>query len=250
MCNWFKKKVNVVKFIPCVSSNEISDFVVKDFLVELTTDNSLNVGLSGSNCLINVLAKLSYNLKRHDLNYANVNFFNLTEFDAVTKKEDDKPFNKYLTNNFYKKCGIKNEHIFKIERKSNDKFQRFLHKKTLDLAIIEIGTDGNICFHSNKPKSKFGVFNKIKLSESSREDYACYFGGDKTKIPLYGFGVNLKKILLAKKIIVIASGFDKATATAKLLDHKIDKFCVATYLIKNKNVIFYADIQALELVNK
>jgi 6-phosphogluconolactonase/glucosamine-6-phosphate isomerase/deaminase len=56
----------------------------------------------------------------------------------------------------------------------------------------------------------------------------------------------MKKILKAKKIILTASGETKATCVAEILKHKIIHSFMATHLLKNKNVILYADLGACQ----
>jgi glucosamine-6-phosphate deaminase len=193
---------------------------------------------------------LSYNLKKQNINYANINFVNLIEFDIVTKKNENPPFSQYMQNEFYSKLKIHDDHIFKINQSNNETINKFLNKNTIDVLILEVGVDGHVCFNNKKYQINFNAVNKIKLSESTREEYACLFDNNKTKVPLYGLSVNLKNILNSKKIIIIANGNTKATTAAKLLENKIDKTCLTTYLIKNKNVYFYADLLALQLINK
>lgn len=219
-------------------------------MIEIKNNNSLNIGFAGSECLMKVLNLLVYNLKKQDINYANINFVNLIEFDVSVRANELTPFNNYMSNEFYKRLNINKDHLYEIEIKDNNKINKFLNKNILDLAIIEIGVDGQICFHNAKSLVDFNNINKVELNESTREEYAYLFDNDKSKVSLYGYGVSFKNILNAKKIIVIADGSGKINGATKLLDNEVDKNFVATHLIKNKNVVLYADLLALKTANK
>jgi 6-phosphogluconolactonase/glucosamine-6-phosphate isomerase/deaminase len=85
----------------------------------------------------------------------------------------------------------------------------------------------------------------VKLSDATREEYAFLF--DTNNIPHYGHAINIKHILKAKKIILVAYDLTKAPAVYNLLKHKIDSSFVVTKVIENKNVCLYADLQACQL---
>lgn len=249
MFNLFKKRLNVVKFTPCVDSNEISNFVIRDLLSKIEDNNTITIGFMGNACLKDILHKFANRLNSHNINYANINFVNLAEFNVIKTKDYDGPFNDFMKREFYDKLKVNKERIHKIDN-DESKIIDFLNRNTLDVLIIEVGIDGDICFHSEKSLLNFSWINKIKISESTREEYAILFNNDKTKLPLYGSSINFKTILTAKNIILIGCGKEKATPVDKILENKIDKLCIATYLLKNKNVSLYADLPALQLVNK
>jgi glucosamine-6-phosphate deaminase len=221
MFKLFKKKHKVVRFIPCINSQEISDFVVRDLLLEVKNNNSLNIGFAGSDCLKDILSKFAYNLNKHEINYANINFFNVFEFHVTTERDNKYPYANFMTEEFYSKLKIKSDHIFEIHKEEDQKIEDFLNKHDLDVVVIEPGINGTVAFNNHDVLKSKSIINKIKLNESIRDECINLFDGQKFKIPLYGYAINMKTILRAKKIIVLCSGINKASTTAKLLEQEI-----------------------------
>lgn len=89
----------------------------------------------------------------------------------------------------------------------------------IDLQLLGIGRNGHIGF--NEPDVKFEAHTHVvQLKEETIQDNARFFETDES-VPRRAISVGMKTILQAKKIVVIASGLEKAEAVLAMVSGDI-----------------------------
>ena len=78
--------------------------------------------------------------------------------------------------------------------------------------------------------------------------FALFFK-DIKKVPKKALTMGIKTILSAKKIILLASGRNKANAIVCLVKRDVDKNCPVSFLKKHKNLILIVDKEAASLLS-
>lgn len=85
----------------------------------------------------------------------------------------------------------------------------------LDIAILGIGRNGHIGF--NEPGSAFTSRTRVvDLTKETIEQNACQFGGTH-KVPTRAFTMGVATLMQARKVLLVASGRDKAQALYNVL---------------------------------
>ena len=109
----------------------------------------------------------------------------------------------------------------------------------VDLQILGIGSNGHIAF--NEPGSSLGSRTRVVgLTRSTIADNSRYFAS-REDVPIQALSQGLGTILEARRIVLVASGENKAAAIAQLVEGGISARWPATVLQMHPEVVVVAD---------
>lgn len=190
--------------------------------------------------------------RRGKVSFKKVKTFNLDEY-AGLGENNRSSCHYYMKNKFFKKVDLSKKNIFIPDGRAADlkkecaAYERKIRRAGgVDLQILGIGLDGHIGF--NEPGSNFSSKTRlVKLAESTRRANAKYFGG-RALVPQSAVTMGLGTILKAKKVILLASGREKAAIVKLTLRGKADKITPASVLRKHPQVTVILDKTAAELI--
>ena len=145
-------------------------------------------------------------------------------------------FQSYLKRNISNKLNLPNRNFYWINNKTpiekeKSKVESIIKKfKKIDLCILGLGKNGHIAF--NEPGCDWDLeFFDTPLHKITKNDLRNIF------IPItHGRTFGIKKILSAKKILLLISGKKKEISLQKLLKKKVDKNFPVTSLINHPNL--------------
>lgn len=115
-----------------------------------------------------------------------------------------------------------------------------------DIQLLGIGKNGHIAFNEPDENLIAGT-HMTKLTESTINANARFFNSIE-EVPKNAVTMGLGQIMKAKKILLIASGIDKAEAIKGLMSGKINTSNPSTMLQMHKDVILIADEDAVSLL--
>ena len=119
----------------------------------------------------------------------------------------------------------------------------------LDIQVLGIGSDGHIAF--NEPGCPFeSLTHLMDLTEQTRRDNARFFDGDINQVPKKAATMGLASIMRAKKIIMIATGLNKADAIKGMIEGKKTVDCPASILQDHPEVYVFLDEDAASKLTK
>ena len=84
----------------------------------------------------------------------------------------------------------------------------------------------------------------MDLTEQTRQDNARFFDGDINQVPTRAATMGLASIMRAKKIILIATGANKADAVKGMLEGEKTTDCPASILQDHDEVYVFLDKEA------
>lgn len=206
------------------------------------------LGLATGNTPLGLYEKLVCLCKDKKINFNRIKTFNLDEYIGLDKK-DKTSYAYYMHTNFFNHINIKKGNINLFDGKAKDLKKHSLAyedkiKKAggIDLQILGIGHNGHIGFNEpgTKSDSRTGT---IKLTSNTKKFNQANFGG-LGKTPKEAITMGIGTILEAKKIILLATGKDKAAVIKKLLKSKASINLPASYLKGHNNAIIILDKQA------
>ncbi len=117
----------------------------------------------------------------------------------------------------------------------------------VDLQLLGIGRNGHIGF--NEPDSQFiGETHVVDLTESTIEANSRFFA-TRDDVPKQALSMGIGAIMGARRILLVASGEDKAEAVYNTVCGPIAPRCPASVLRLHPNVVLVADEAALSRVN-
>ena len=116
----------------------------------------------------------------------------------------------------------------------------------IDIQILGIGSDGHIAF--NEPGTPFDSLTHVaELAESTIVDNSRLFN-DISEVPTKAVTMGLKSIMNARKIVLIATGKNKAKAIYNLLKGPKTEEVPCSILQDHKDCTIYCDEEAYSLV--
>ena len=162
-------------------------------------------------------------------------FINLDEYLSIPQNSKVS-FQSYLKRNISNKLKLSNRNFYWINNKTpiekeKSKVESIIKKfKKIDLCILGLGKNGHIAF--NEPGCDWDLeYFDTPLDKVTKKDLR--------NLPFkitHGRTLGIKKILSAKKILLLVSGKNKEIPLQKLFKKKVDKNFPATSLINHPNL--------------
>ena len=116
----------------------------------------------------------------------------------------------------------------------------------IDLQLLGIGLDGHIGF--NEPSDHFEAGTHcVDLTEQTIQANKRFFDREED-VPRQAYTMGIQTIMQAKKVLLVASGADKADALAKTIEGPVTPEVPASILQFHPDVTIVADEAALSLV--
>lgn len=198
---------------------------------------------------LGVLEKLVEEYKQDRISYKELKVFNIDEYIALSK-DNEQSYYYFLREHFYKHTDIQPENTFVPDVFSNLEMEsrKYEHKIALegelDLILLGIGHDGHIGF--NEPSDRLQLYCHVEdLGHQTIEANARFFTTF-DEVPKQALTLGIRTILMAKKVILIASGKSKAEVIKKLFAAKeLDPQFPASFLHLHKDVTIICDQDAM-----
>lgn len=109
----------------------------------------------------------------------------------------------------------------------------------IDLQLLGIGSDGHIGF--NEPSSSLASRTRIKtLTKRTRQDNARFFGSEDA-VPFHVITMGIGTIMDSKRVVLMATGANKADAIAGAVEGPISSMNPASALQLHERAVFCID---------
>lgn len=178
------------------------------------------------------------------LDFSEVRTFNLDEYYPISGN-DPRSFNKYMEDRLFEGVNIKNKnsHIFngEVEEKKIEPHCRGYERKIadaggIDLIVLGIGENGHIGF--NEPGARFDTVSRVvELSKDTIEENF----EDPGTAPERAITMGIKTITQSRKILLLASGEQKARAIKEATTGPVTREWPASVLQLHPDVTFLLD---------
>jgi len=207
------------------------------------------LGLATGSTPIATYSQLADWVAKKDLSFAKVRSVNLDEYKGLTP-EHPQSYRYFMNKHFFHLVDIdlKNTHVpsglatdLEAECKNYDALIESLGG--IDLQLLGLGRNGHIGF--NEPADTFTLgTHVVELTQSTIEANKRFFASEKD-VPRQAITMGVKQIMQARRIVVVASGVDKADAISKVFNGCVDPQVPASILQVHPNCILVADKEAL-----
>jgi len=182
------------------------------------------------------------------LDFKRVKTFNLDEYVGIDKS-DDQSYHFFMMENLFSKININARNINIPNGLANDleKECAAYEKKIdaaggIDLQLLGIGNNGHIGF--NEPDVHFPAATHIvELSESTIEANARFFP-DSGKVPRSAITMGTGAIMKSRRILLLASGGQKADVVKELVYGEVRPQLPASILRFHNDVTIIIDSEA------
>lgn len=182
------------------------------------------------------------------IDFQKVTTFNLDEYYGLNK-ENDQSYFYYMYENFFKHINIDIERVNipngmakDIEKECLEYEKKIRSCGGLDLQVLGIGRNGHIGF--NEPDIKFeALTHMVKLDKQTIEDNSRFFDSIED-VPTKAISMGIKTIMHSQKVVLLASGKEKAKAISGAIYGKIKPELPASVLQLHPDAIFIVDKEA------
>ena len=187
---------------------------------------------------------------RDGLSYKDVQSFNLDEYVGLPR-DHAQSYYTFMFEHFFKHVDIelKNINLPKgegsLEEVANE-YETLLASNPQDLQLLGIGSNGHIGF--NEPGTSFdSTVHVIRLKETTRKDNARFFDS-LDEVPHFAITMGIQDIMRAKKVLLVASGINKAQAIKEMLEGEVREDVPCTILQNHPDVVVVLDTEAASLI--
>lgn len=234
--------------IICSDYEEVSNKAYAIIRDVVTTKPDCVLGLATGSSPLGIYKRMAEDHRDNGVSYKNVTTFNLDEYIGL-EEEHPESYHSFMNRNLFSLIDIKpeNTHVPSSvgDPEANaEKYEKMLEPYELDVQLLGIGTDGHIGF--NEPGTPFDAPTHVTdLKEQTIKDNARFFDNDVTKVPTkaitMGSGTIMRK---AKKVVLVATGKNKADAIRGLIKGEKSVDCPASVLQDHPDVVVIIDRDA------
>ena len=162
--------------------------------------------------------------------FARAETFNLDELRVAP--EDPRSFRSFMERHLFSGVDLPRDRIHFLKGNAPDperecaRYERKLSERSVDLALVGIGSNGHVAYlepgMSCAPRTA-----PVRLSASTRAQLAA---DGMRPVPREALTVGLETLLSARRILLVATGPEKAAAVAEALQGPISARCPASFL--------------------
>lgn len=212
------------------------------------------LGLATGSTPIGTYRQLVEWYKKGDLDFSKVTSVNLDEYKGLAG-DNDQSYRYFMNTNLFDHVNIDKSKTFvpngleeDSEKACADYNEIIRRVGGIDMQLLGIGGNGHIGF--NEPGEAFErETHCIDLTESTIQANARFFAS-MDDVPKQAYTMGIKNIMSAKKILLVATGENKAEALYRSLYGKITPNVPASILQLHNDVTVVADEAALSLIIK
>ena len=179
------------------------------------------------------------------LDFAQVTTFNLDEYVGL-KPDHPQSYHWFMHEHFFQHVNMSpgNTYIPSGTTSNYHAFCQWYEQRIeecggIDLQILGIGSDGHIAF--NEPGSSLSSRTRLKtLAKQTIDDNARFFDSP-DDVPIYAITMGVGTILEARQLLLLASGENKATAVAQMIEGPVTCMITASALQLHPSTQIYLD---------
>lgn len=232
--------------------NDLSRKAANIISAQIITKPNCVLGLATGSSPVGTYAQLVEWYKKGDLDFSQVSTVNLDEYRGLDH-DNDQSYYYFMMNNLFKHVNIdlSRTHVpngmeSDPEKACSDYEEIVKSYGGADLQLLGLGRNGHIGF--NEPSDEFPKYTHcVDLTESTIKANARFF--DKIEdVPTQAYTMGIGTIMRAKRILLIASGKDKAEAAKKAFFGPVQPQMPASILQLHPDVTVVLDEDAASLL--
>jgi glucosamine-6-phosphate deaminase len=242
----------MIKVITCKDYEEVSDRAAEIMLDVVKNNPKAVLGLATGSSPIGLYQRMIKDHQENGTSYAEITTFNLDEYVGL-EQEHPQSYYTFMHQNLFNHIDIKKENVNlpsvqgEDMQANCDAYNELLSKYKIDLQLLGIGSNGHLAF--NEPGTPFdSVTQVVDLLDSTIQDNARFFDNDMSKVPTQSITMGIKNVMDAKRILLIASGKNKAEAIYQTVKGEVSTDCPASILQRHPDVTIVVDEDAASLL--
>ena len=210
------------------------------------------LGLATGSTPIGLYAHLVEWYQRGDLDFSEVTTINLDEYRGLPR-DHAQSYHHYMYTRLFHHINIHPDHIHIPDGAEPDPLRACAAYDVMiqrvggiDLQLLGIGLDGHIGF--NEPGTAFELGTHcVDLTESTLAANQRFFAS-REEMPKQAYTMGVKTIMQAKKVLMVASGKEKAEIVKKAFFGRVTPQVPASILQMHPDFTLMGDREALQRI--
>ena len=231
---------------------EMSSCAAKYFAKVISDKPDCVLGLATGDTPIGMYDCLAEEYRQGKLDFSRVRSVNLDEYYPITP-DNNQSYRYFMNEKLFDRVNICKDATMVPDGTAKDvesacrAYENAIDALGgIDIQVLGIGRNGHIGF--NEPAKELIPFTHLtELTESTIEANARFFE-DETQVPRHALTMGIQSVFKARKIILLASGANKAEAVCAMLKGNISTNCPASLLCLHPDVTLICDRDAYSLV--
>ena len=234
-----------MKVIKVKNYDEVSAEAFKVMKEVVANKPEAVLGLATGSSPIGLYENMIKDHKENGTSYAKCQSFNLDEYVGIDRNHSQSYWT-FMHENLFHGIDLPEDKIhvpYGNTKADCEGYEKAMENVSVDIQVLGIGGNGHIGF--NEPGTPFTEATHIvDLTEKTRSDNARFFENDINKVPTQAITMGIATIMKAKKILLVASGANKADAVAAMVNGPVDPACPASVLQNHPDVVVIVDEEA------
>lgn len=213
-----------------------------------TKEKPFVLGLPTGSTPIGVYKGLVKLYQNNQISFENIITFNMDEYVGL-EPSNIHSYNYFMHDNFFNHINIPKQNINLLNGLAEDleeeciQYENKIKAHKINLFLCGIGTDGHLAF--NEPGSSFQSRTRVKtLCDETINSNVIYFNNDTNAIPRLVLTVGMGTIMDAEEILLMASGYNKATAVKQIIEGAVSTQYPSSILQMHQKSIILCDNKA------
>ncbi len=207
------------------------------------------LGLATGSTPVGAYQELQRRVREGELSFARVRTVNLDEYLGLSP-DHDQSYRYFMDHNLFDHVDIQKENTNVPDGlAANPELEGLRYDGLIeslggiDLQLLGLGRNGHIGF--NEPADVFTLgTHPVELTPSTIDANKRFFASE-SDVPRRAITMGVGAIMAARRVLVVASGRDKAEAVARAFAGPVDPQCPASILRLHPDCTLVADKEAL-----
>lgn len=237
--------------VKVMNSENINRSIADTFITLIKKNPKAVLGLATGSSPVGVYQLLVEANKKGEISFKDITTFNLDEYVGLDGS-NDQSYRYFMNYNLFDHVDIDKNNtnvpsgVGDIEALAKEYDEKIKRAGGIDLQILGLGSDCHIAF--NEPGTPFDSLTHVTdIAESTIKDNARFFASI-DDVPTKAVTMGLKSIMNAKKIVLLATGKNKAQAVYDLVKGSKDPSHPGSILRDHPDCTIYIDEDAASLL--
>ena len=237
-----------MEIVICKDYDELSKLAAAEVAAVVREKPDAVLGLATGSSPVGLYAELIRLHKEEGLDFSQVRTFNLDEYIGLPP-EHEQSYRYFMNEKLFGHINIDKENTHLPDGMAEDvdafcyEYESMIDASGgIDVQVLGIGSDGHIGF--NEPGSSLASRTRIKtLTEQTIDDNARFFE-KKEDVPIYAITMGVGTILDVERIVLVATGKNKAATVVEAFEGPVSCMCTASALQLHPDSIIFLDRDA------
>ncbi|MBQ4846936.1 glucosamine-6-phosphate deaminase [Pseudoalteromonas sp. MMG013] len=229
-------------------ATEVAAYGADIFTAQLNKNANSILGLATGSTPVALYQALIERNKAGEMSFKGVTSFNLDEYLGLDGSHLQS-YRHFMNSQLFDHIDIDNANTFVPPGDAKNPVsacheyeERIAQKGGIDIQLLGIGRNGHIGF--NEPSSGLTSRTRVKtLTKATIDDNARFFGVDEYQ-PHLSITMGIGTILDAKKVVLLATGENKADAIQAMIEGPLTAACPASALQMHRDAVIVIDTAA------